>query len=71
MESHQRLREEKEKADNQNQSQLTALGGNLATVRQQLEGERRKVEEREKRIHSQEMLIDGEGWREGERGRER
>jgi len=56
------LKEEKASSDSQYEAQLSALSSNLATVRQQLEGEKRKAQEMERRLHSQEKLIDGE-WR--------
>ena len=54
------LKEEKASSDSQYEAQLSALSSNLATVRQQLEGEKRKAQEMERRLHSQEKLIDGE-----------
>ena len=53
------LKEEKASSDSQHKAQLSALSSNLATVRQQLEGEKRKAQEMERRLHSQEKLIDG------------
>ena len=41
------------------ETQLTALGKNLAAVRQQLEGERRRGQEMEKRGRAQENRIEG------------
>lgn len=55
MESLQELTEEKARQD----TQLAALGSNLASVRQQLEGERRRGMEMEKRGKSQENRIEG------------
>ena len=54
-ESLQKLTEEKTNQD----TQLAALGKNLASVRQQLEGERRRGQEMERRGKSQEIRIEG------------
>ena len=49
------MREEKERGE----SQLAALGSNLATVRQQLEGEKRRGKEMERRGKMQDTRVDG------------
>ena len=49
------MREEKERGE----SQLAALGSNLATVRQQLEGERRRGKELERRGKMQDTRVEG------------
>ena len=54
-ESLQELAEEKARLE----SQLAALGRNLASVRQQFEGEKRRGQEMERRGRSQETHIEG------------
>ena len=50
------MRGEKERAE----SQLAALGSNLAMVRQQLEGERKRAKEMERRGKMQDTRVEGQ-----------
>ena len=50
------VREEKERGE----SQLAALGNNLAAVRQQLEGERKRGKEMERRGKMMDTRVEGE-----------
>ena len=52
----QKMKEEKERGE----SQLAALSSNLATVRQQLDGEKRRGKEMERRGKMQDTRVEGQ-----------
>ena len=56
----QSVREKRFKVDTQHETEITALSGNLATVRQQLEGSKRRARELEATVKSQAEDMQGE-----------